>query len=102
MYIFKNFVVILPVGNKIFCMKLTSYDIGEIVKNTRKKLGATQKDLALTSGCGLRFIIELEQGKQSCQLSKMLDVLHTLGIKISLTPPIVEQKAITKEHDSKS
>lgn len=59
-----------------------SEDIGKIVKNTRKKLGVTQRNLALTSGTGLRFIIELEQGKPTCQLEKVLTVLRTLGIKI--------------------
>ncbi len=38
-----------------------SKDIGQLIKAVRKKLGATQKDLALTSGVGLRFIIELEK-----------------------------------------
>ena len=68
-------------------MKVTSESIGEIVKKTRKQLGATQKDLALTSGTGLRFIIELEHGKPTCELGKALTVLHTLGINIILTPP---------------
>ncbi len=57
-------------------------DIGKIVKKTRKKLGVTQRNLALTSGTGLRFIIELEQGKPTCQLEKVLTVLRTLGIKL--------------------
>ncbi|HEX4045727.1 MAG TPA: type II toxin-antitoxin system Y4mF family antitoxin [Gammaproteobacteria bacterium] len=56
--------------------------IGRIVKTTRKKLGVTQRHLALTSGTGLRFIIELEQGKPTCQLEKVLTVLKTLGIKL--------------------
>jgi y4mF family transcriptional regulator len=68
-------------------VKYTAKQIGEIVKKTRKSLGVTQKHLALTSGTGLRFIIELEQGKPTCQLEKALIVLHTLGIKIELTPP---------------
>ena len=56
--------------------------IGETIKNTRKKLGVTQRDLALSSGTGLRFIIELEQGKPTCQLEKVLTVLNSLGLKI--------------------
>jgi HTH-type transcriptional regulator/antitoxin HipB len=68
-------------------MKYTSKEIGELVKKTRKSMGVTQKDLALTSGTGLRFIIELEKGKPTCQLEKALTVLHTLGIKIELHPP---------------
>ena len=50
-------------------------------------MGATQKDLALTSGTGLRFIIDLERGKPTCQLAKVLTVLHTLGISVELHPP---------------
>lgn len=59
-----------------------SKEVGKIVKSTRKKLGVTQRDLALTSGTGLRFIIELEQGKPTCQLEKVLTVLRTLGLKL--------------------
>ncbi len=58
----------------------TTERIGALVRTTRKSIGATQKDLALTSGTGMRFIIELEKGKPTCQLGKVLTVLHTLGI----------------------
>jgi len=68
-------------------MKYTPEQIGQLVKKARKILGVTQKDLALTSGTGLRFIIELEQGKATCQLGKVLTVLHTLGIGLQLTLP---------------
>jgi len=69
-------------------MKHTPQTIGELVKSTRKSMGVTQKDLAMTSGTGLRFIIEMEQGKPTCQLGKALTVLQTLGIKIELVPPV--------------
>jgi HTH-type transcriptional regulator/antitoxin HipB len=65
-------------------MKYTPEKIGETVRAARKKLGVTQRDLALTSGTGLRFIIELEQGKPTCQIGKVLTVLHTLGIVVEL------------------
>ena len=68
-------------------MKQSPKSIGELIKLTRKKLGVTQKDLAMTSGTGLRFIVEMEKGKPTCQLGKALTVLHTLGIKIELIPP---------------
>jgi hypothetical protein len=41
----------------------------------------------MTSGTGLRFIIEMERGKPTCQLGKVLTVLHTLGIKIEFASP---------------
>jgi HTH-type transcriptional regulator/antitoxin HipB len=71
-------------------MKYTPVQIGQLVKKARRTLGVTQKDLALTSGTGLRFIIELEQGKATCQIGKVLTVLHTLGITMQLTFPASE------------
>ena len=68
-------------------MKHTPESIGELAKNTRKTMDVTQKDLAMTSGTGLRFIIDLEKGKSTCQLGKVLTVLHTLGIKTEFTAP---------------
>ena len=68
-------------------MKHTPETIGELVKNTRKTMGVTQKDLAMTSGTGLRFIIDMEKGKPTCQLGKVLTVLHTLGIKVEFIAP---------------
>jgi len=68
-------------------MQPTPEHIGDVVKRTRKSLGVTQKNVALTSGTGLRFIIDLEKGKPTCQLGKVLTVLHTLGIKLELIPP---------------
>ena len=73
-------------------MKYTTKRIGELVRETRKGLGVTQKRLALTSGTGLRFIIELEHGKPTCELGKVLTVLQTLGIRIGLTPPPPKQR----------
>jgi y4mF family transcriptional regulator len=70
-------------------MKYTTQAIGQIIRENRKRLGVTQKDLALTSGTGLRFLIDLEKGKEPCQIGKVLTVLQTLGIQIALTPPAV-------------
>jgi HTH-type transcriptional regulator / antitoxin HipB len=68
-------------------LKYTPQDIGRLVRETRKELGATQKALALTSGTGLRFIIELEKGKETAEIGKVLTILQTLGIQLTLTPP---------------
>ena len=73
-------------------MRYTPQQIGQLIRDTRKALGVTQKDLALTSGTGLRFVIDLEKGKETCEIGKALTVLQTLGIKITLTPPPVKEK----------
>ena len=73
-------------------MKYTPQDIGKFIRDTRKSLGVTQKDLALTSGTGLRFVIDLERGKETCEIGKALTVLQTLGIRLILTPPATPRK----------
>jgi HTH-type transcriptional regulator / antitoxin HipB len=73
-------------------VKYTPETIGKLIRDTRKQLGVTQRDLALTSGTGLRFVIDLEKGKKTCEIGKALTILQTLGIKINLTPPAVPAK----------
>jgi HTH-type transcriptional regulator/antitoxin HipB len=73
-------------------MPLTPTEIGNVVRATRKKMRVTQADLALTSGTGLRFIIDLEKGKPTCQIGKALTVLQTLGIEASLMLPALEEE----------
>lgn len=60
--------------------------LGAAVRERRRELGVTQKDLAMTAGTGLRFIIDLENGKPTCQVQKTIQVIRTLGLKISLNP----------------
>jgi y4mF family transcriptional regulator len=68
-------------------MSLTPKQLGKIVRRTRKEMGVTQADLALTSGTGLRFIGELENGKATCQIGKVLGVMQTLGIRLEVIRP---------------
>ena len=56
--------------------------LGEMIKQTRKDQGLTQEQLAATTGVGVRFIRELEQGKESCHIGKALTVVAMLGIDI--------------------
>lgn len=71
--------------------KYSAKDIGGLIKKARKQLKITQKDLAFTSGVGLRFVIDLEKGKPTCQLEKVLTVLHTAGINIHFTIPYLKK-----------
>lgn len=63
-------------------MPLSVDQIGEVVRTARKSLGVTQRQLAMTAGTGLRFVIDLEKGKPTCQLGKTLAVLNTLGVAV--------------------
>ena len=55
-------------------------DLAKLVRQTRKKQGLTQTDVAGLSGLGRRFISELEGGKPTAQVAKVLLVLNVLGI----------------------
>lgn len=79
-------------------MKYTPKQIGEVVRSARKSLAVTQQDLAMTSGTGVRFIIDLEKGKSTCQLGKVLTVLHTVGIKMTLISPATDSSRLESEH----
>ncbi|MEY9164652.1 putative transcriptional regulator [Sinorhizobium fredii] len=46
-----------------------------------------QDELAGVSGVGLRFIVDLEAGKPTAQLGKVLQVLQTLGCTIEILAP---------------
>ncbi len=63
---------------------ITTTQLGAAIRARRRELGVTQKDLAMTSGTGLRFIIDLEKGKPTCQTGKMLQVLQALGLDLAV------------------
>ena len=65
----------------------TIREIGEYVAATRKSQKATQLDLAQMAGVGRRFVVELEAGKESLQVGKVLRVLETLGVELRLEEP---------------
>jgi HTH-type transcriptional regulator/antitoxin HipB len=71
-------------------MMETVADIGLMIRQQRKRLGLTQKELAMTCGTGLRFIGELENGKPTCHIGKTLQVISALGLKITVNG-IVEE-----------
>ena len=55
--------------------------IGNFIKQNRKKLGLTQEEFALRSGLGLRFIRELERGKETVRLDKVNQALFMFGME---------------------
>ena len=64
--------------------------IASFVKDRRKMFNLTQIDLAETSGVGLRFVRELEQGKPTLRLDKVNQVLALFGHEVGAVP-IVNQ-----------
>lgn len=61
---------------------LSACDFGSTVRARRKELGYSQQQLAAFCGCGTRFISDLENGKDTIQLGKALDVASMLGLNV--------------------
>lgn len=57
-------------------------DFGKAVKNRRKELGYTQKDLSEITGISSSFLSDLENGKATVELGKVLMVVSLLGLNI--------------------
>ena len=65
----------------------TTTEIGKLVQTERKRQGVTQLQLAGMAGTGIRFISDLENGKGTIQVQKLLKVLHTLGLGMFVFSP---------------
>ena len=51
------------------------------MKEQRKKEGLTQAEIAIRSGLGLRFVRDLEQGKETVRLDKVNQALAMFGME---------------------
>ena len=60
----------------------SSVDLGTVIRERRKQLALTQLDLAGLSNSGNRFIVEVENGKPSVRLQKVLDLVDLLGLEL--------------------
>ena len=60
----------------------SSAELGAIVRDRRKHLALKQLDLAGLANTGNRFIVDVENGKPTVQLQKVLDLLHLLGLEV--------------------
>lgn len=56
--------------------------IGQYIKAERKKAGLTQEEFAIRAGLGLRFVRELEQGKETVRLDKVNQALGMFGMEV--------------------
>ena len=67
---------------------MTPAQIGTIIRLARVSQKLRQDQLAAAAGVGVRFLIELERGKPTVQLGKVLAVLNALGCLVEITPPL--------------
>jgi transcriptional regulator with XRE-family HTH domain len=60
-----------------------AHAFGCLIRSRRKATGIRQDQLALATGVGRRFVIDLEAGKSSCQLGRSLLVAKALGFDLA-------------------
>ena len=60
----------------------SSAELGVVIREQRKRLALKQLDLAGLGNTGNRFIVDLENGKPTVQLQKVLDLMELLGLEV--------------------
>lgn len=66
---------------------MTVQEVGQCIRDERKAQGLTQRELAMAANTATRFISDLENGKPTCQVGKVLQVITCLGIRVELGVP---------------
>ncbi len=61
--------------------------LGTYIKNARKEQHLTQADLAIAANVGVRFLVDLENGKETAQIGKVIKVCRALGITLDAKSP---------------
>ena len=64
----------------------TPLEIGQIIALKRKDIGLKQEVTAGVSGVGTKFLSQLENGKETAELGKTLQVLNGLGLELYIFP----------------
>ena len=62
-------------------------ELGALVAKVRKAQGISQLELSQAADVGRRFVVELEDGKETIQAGKMLKVMSVLGIRTQFAEP---------------
>lgn len=79
-------------------MRITNAEqYGKAIRDARKNLGVTQPYVASACGTGIRFIVDLERGKPTCELGKALRVAQMLGIVIEVNLPVISHELASNE-----
>lgn len=65
---------------------MKSLPLNQFVRLKRKELGLSREEFAQKAGVGLRFLRELEQGKETLKMDKINQVLNLLGMQLGPVP----------------
>lgn len=63
---------------------LNTTELGALIREARKEQCLTQADVATVCGVGVRYIVDLENGKETCQIGKAIKIIRMLGLNIDI------------------
>lgn len=72
----------MPTHDNAISKLSSTAELGQLVREIRKAQGLTQLDVAGLAGFSNRFVIDLEKGKETLQMQKVLDVMTLLGLEL--------------------
>lgn len=61
-----------------------SVSLGQAIRNRRKELSYTQKYISEVTGFSMSFLSDLENGKPTCEIGKMLHIMNMLGLNLNV------------------
>ncbi|MFV0625911.1 MAG: helix-turn-helix domain-containing protein [Alphaproteobacteria bacterium] len=64
-------------------MKIENFgQLAEVIREKRKSQNLTQTQVAGLCGVGVRFVVDLEAGKETCQIGKVIHIAKSLGVDL--------------------
>lgn len=72
-------------------IRLVNY-LGKAIQETRKKKNMRQSDLADITGTSVKFISDVERGKETIQMDKAMVLLRALGLTLYVTADPIENE----------
>ncbi len=82
-----------------YLIRIPKY-LGKAIKAARGSKNMTQKDLANVTGTSVKFICDVERGKETVQVDKVFDLLRALSLRVYVTDkPLKEKHTSAKTFD---
>jgi HTH-type transcriptional regulator/antitoxin HipB len=64
----------------------TASELGEVIRSHRKQQHLTLEKVSSVTHLGMRFLSEIERGKETAELGKVLEALNKMGLEIIIVP----------------
>ncbi len=75
----------MPNSNLTSANIINTAELGQLIRQFRKNKGLTLETVAGLGNVSIRFLSELERGKETAEIGKVLKTLRTLGLEVCIT-----------------